>query len=225
MVDSATLAFLRDLGRHNSKDWFEKHRDRYDQANADLVSIASLLIEKADRYDDRVRATETDPAKCLTRIRRDPRFARGKPPYKTDVVIMLNSHPVRTETAGYFLHVEPGNCYAGASYFITQAKRLGRVRNRIVERFDEWTSIVEDRMFKAAFPQGLESPSTLKTAPRGFDPDDPAIEYLRMQGFGAHHRMTDRDLEGEGALKAVLQAMKAARPFVDFINAAVEDEE
>lgn len=134
---------------------------------------------------------------------------------------MLNPTGDRQGTAGYFLHVEPGNCYAGASYFVAQSERLGKIRDHLVGRFEEWRNIVEGTVIRRVFSQGVESPSTLVRAPRGYDDDHPAATYLRMKGFGMHHRIADNALETEGALDTVLGATRAARPSVDFINTAI----
>lgn len=221
MLSPDTLGFLRRLGRNNTKDWFDKHRDAYEAAYADLLAAAETLRDHADRYDPRVAKANPDLGKCLTRIRRDPRFAKGKPPFKTDFFLMLNPTGDRQGTAGYLLHVEPGNCYAGASYFVTQPEPLGRIRDRFVSRFEAWRDIVEGKEVRRVFPQGVESPSSLKRAPRGYDADHPAAEYLRMKGFGLHHRIADKALEDDGGLDIVLDAMKPARPFLDFINTAI----
>lgn len=223
MLDPRTLDFLRNLSRNNNKEWYKANRDAYNRAHDDVVRAAGVLIDRADEYDARVTKREKDPAKCLTRLRRDPRFAREKPPYKTELIIMINSNAVREETAGYFFHVEPGNCYAGASYYITQSERLSRVRDRIVERYDEWLEIMNHSTMRTVFPQGLESPSTLKTIPRGYDRDHPAADYLRMKGFRLHHALTDSQAVRSDAVDIVVNALRTARPFVDFINSAFKE--
>jgi len=223
MLTPETLGFLRTLDRNNTKDWFDGHRDAYEAAHADLLAAAETLRDHADHYDPRAAKANPDLGKCLTRIRRDPRFSKGKPPFKTDFFLMLNPTGDRQGTAGYFLHVEPGNCYAGASYFVTQPEPLGRIRDRLVARFEAWQAIVEGAEARKVFPDGVESPTSLKRAPRGYDPNHPAAEYLRMKGFGLHHRIADKTLVGDPGLDVVLGAMKAARPFVDFINTAIAD--
>jgi len=221
MLNPDTLGFLRKLDRNNTKDWFDRHRDPYEAAHNDLLAATETLRDCSDRYDPRVAKANPDIGKCLTRIRRDPRFSKGKPPFKTDFFLMLNPTGNRQGTAGYFLHVEPGNCYAGASYFVTQPEPLGRIRDQLVARFEAWQNIVEGREVRKVFPQGVECPSSLKRVPRGYDPEDPGADYLRMKGFGLHHRIADKALVSDGGLDLVIESMKAARPFVDFINTAI----
>ena len=80
MLSPDTLGFLRKLERNNAEDLFDSHRDAYEAAYADLLAAAETLRDHADRDDPRVVEANPDLGKCLTRIRRDPRFAKGKPP-------------------------------------------------------------------------------------------------------------------------------------------------
>ncbi|WP_331299253.1 DUF2461 family protein [Methylobacterium oryzae] len=56
---------------------------------------------------------------------------------------------------------------------------------------------------------------------KGYDGDHPAADFLRMRGFGAHHKTADCVLEGREGFDTVIHAMKVARPFGDFVNAAI----
>ena len=201
MLDPRTLGFLKDLGRHKAEGWFEANRERYDAAHGDLLAATSVLIEEVGKTDGRVPWANPDPRKCLTRIRRDPRFAKGRPPDKTDVFIMLNPIGDRRGSADYFLRVEPGNCHAGASYFVTQPEPLSKIHDRIVARCAEWEGILDAPKFRKSFPKGLASPSSLVRVPRGYDPYHPAANFLRMKGFGAHHSRRGPPAGGRGRVE------------------------
>ncbi|MBP33526.1 DUF2461 family protein [Methylobacterium sp.] len=51
MLAPETLGFLRQLDRNNTKEWFDKHRDAYEAAHADLLAAVGTLRDHADRYD------------------------------------------------------------------------------------------------------------------------------------------------------------------------------
>lgn len=222
MITRSTLDYLRDLENHNDKEWFEAHRDRYDAYRANLVDIADELIAAAGSFDVRVREANPDPSKCVSRTHRDMRFNKsGKPPYKTDAFISLNSVGGATSSAGYYFHVERGNIYAGGGVFTTDPPLLDAVRQRISRSYDQWLAVVESEDMKAVFPDGLTSPETLKVAPHGYDVDDPAIEYLRMKGFCANHPLTAARAQQDGVLTEIVDTFRAVRPLVDFINTAV----
>ena len=71
------------------------------------------------------------------------------------------------------------------------------------------------------FPDGLIAPNILKNGPKNFQKDDPAIEYLKLEGFSLNHRMTDEAMVGQGAMAEWISALQTGRPLVEFINQAV----
>jgi len=219
MIDRSTYDYLAQLEKNNSKDWFEAHRDAYDAMRENLVDVAQELIAAASDFDPRVRDANPDPTRCVSRTHRDMRFTKGnKPPYKTDAFISLNSVGGATSSAGYYFHVERGNTYAGGGVFTTDPPLLDDVRRRISDRYDRWLSIVESDEMKAAFPDGLTAPETLKVAPHGYDAENPAIEYLRMKGFCANHPLPMSRAQSENARDEVVDVFRTVRPLVDFIN-------
>ena len=220
MIDNSTFTFLKGIAAHTEKAWLEDHRDDYQTAKDNIVEAAGILIGRCDEFDGAVGRANVDPARCVSRLNRDMRFAKGKPPYKTDFFISLALGELQA-TASYFVHIEPGHCYAGGGVFTTQPEALGRIRDRIVAQTGKWNGIVHTPTFQQVFPNGLTSPETLKTAPHGYDPDHPAIEDLRRKGFCANHPLTDKTMRADEAFDQIIHAFKAARPLVDFINTAV----
>lgn len=220
MIATSTFDFLKGIASHNEKEWLDQHRDAYEAAKADLADLAGALIDRSGEFDDKVGKANGDPVRCVSRLNRDMRFTKGKPPYKTDFFISLGVGELQS-TASYYVHVEPGACYAGGGVFTTAPEALGKIRDRIVAATDKWNSIVEAPELRRAFPKGLTSPGTLKTAPRGYDADHPAIEYLRMKGFCANHPLTNKAMQDKDAVDEIVRTFKAVRPLVDFINDAV----
>lgn len=219
MIAAATFKFLRDLDKNNEKAWFEAHRDRYDSALENLTDVAARLIDDAAGYDPAVAKLDLDPRKCISRIHRDMRFQKGKPPYKTDWFIMLGGDPQAGKGAGYFLHVQSGGSFAGGGLYTPDAQTLHRIRERISTRFSDWKKVAEGKKLTSIVPDGVTPSDELKTMPHGFDKDDPAAEYLRMKGYVANRQLTNAELEGDEAHRLVIQAFKAAAPLVAFLNA------
>ena len=71
----------------------------------------------------------------LFRIYRDTRFSKDKSPYKTHAGMYF---PVRggkdVHTPGFYLHLEPGACFAAAGLWHPDAAALAKVREAIVAR-------------------------------------------------------------------------------------------
>ena len=217
MVQGETLQFLRDLGDNNSKGWVDANRDRWNATRENFIAIVNQFIDHAERYDARVELAGIVPGRSFTRLNRDPRTRHGKPPYKTFSAVFANPGNI-IETFGYYLHVEPGQCYGGASLFIPSEAALIRMRTKIANEPDEWFRLVSDDGFRRAFPNGVEALDSLKSVPRGFDPGHPAAPYLKMKGYGMKAPVTDQQVQKANAIDHFIDLFKAARPVADFLN-------
>ncbi len=126
MLSTHSFAFRRNLAANNTKAWFEEHRANYDELHAELTEAAGELLGRSASFDKDLPADALDPAGCVSRIHRDMRFAQGKPLFKTDQFIMLNAAGTGDQnTSSYYVHVEPGRCYAGGGMFTPSPLRAG----------------------------------------------------------------------------------------------------
>lgn len=217
MVRAETLRFLRDLGENNSKAWVDANRDRWDATRENFIAIVNQFIDNAGRYDARIKLAGIDPRRSFTRLNRDPRTRHGRPPYKTFSAVFAN--PGNTvETFGYYIHIEPGHCYAGASLFIPSEAALLRMRTKIADHPEEWAHHVEDDGFRKAYPNGVEALDSLKSVPRGFDPGHPAAHYLKMKGYGMATPLSDLQVQQADVMDHLVALFSAARPVADFLN-------
>ncbi len=223
MIDPRTFTFLSGLKANNTKEWFKDHRAAYEDAKANLMEVAAKLTAEVARFDDAIRQSGFDPTTAVTRMNRDMRFSKDKTPYKTEFFVMVRSSPHFQRVAGYSLHIEPGGSYASAGIFRTERGPLTKIRDRISGRFADWKSIVENPEVQRVFPDGFIAPSVLTNGPKGFDKDDPAIEYLKLEGFSLNHRMSDAAMSGDGAPAEWITAHRTASPLVEFINSAVAE--
>jgi uncharacterized protein (TIGR02453 family) len=217
MIRAETLSFLRDLGENNSKAWVDANRGRWDATRENFIAIVNQFIESADRYDTRIKLAGIDPKRSFTRLNRDPRLRHGRPPYKTFSAVFANPGDT-LEAFGYYIHIEPGACYAGASLFIPTEASLIRMRTKIAKHPDEWAALIADNAFRKAYPNGVEALYSLKSVPRGFDPSHPAAHYLKMKGYGMKAPLSDLEVQKTDALDHLVNLFKAARPVADFLN-------
>lgn len=216
MVQKSTIDFAKELAENNNKEWVAAHRDAKDAACGDLMALGEDLVDRAPDYDPEI-AEAGIKARHLTRYNRDPRFLHGKPPFRTDLDLFFNAGS-GAERVGYYLHVEPGQFYAGASLFIPSSKALARMRDLIATHTDEWNDIISAKAFRQAFPDGVEPYDELKTAPRGYGPDHPAIAYLRMKGLGTRAKLTERQVLADDLVDRLLPIFRAVKPMVTFLN-------
>ena len=217
MVRGDTLQFLRDLQENNSKDWVDANRARWDATRENFIAIVNQFIDHAERYDARIKMAGIDPKRSFTRLNRDPRTRNGRPPYKTGSTVFANPGST-VEAFGYYLHVEPGQCDAGASLFIPSEAALIRMRSKIANHPEEWARLVSDDGFGKAFPNGVEALDSLKSVPRIFDPAHAAGHYLKMKGYGMAAPVSDIEVQKADAIDHLVDLFKAARPIADFLN-------
>ena len=76
-----------------------------------------------------------------------------------------------------------------------------------------------DRIIKGLHPSlSLDDDQKLKRAPKGFDPDDPYIEYIKLKNFCLSSRFDDSALD----ISQIAEIFKTAKPFLDYINRAID---
>ena len=75
--------FLCRLKENNNREWFERHKSEYKDAQAEFNSFIEKLIVEIARFDSDIRPDLLDVKDCIFRIYRDIRFSKNKAPYKT----------------------------------------------------------------------------------------------------------------------------------------------
>lgn len=217
MVEPETFAFLTGLAANNRKVWVDAHRAEFDDARRNFTGIAMTLHDYAHRFDPQVAETKSKPKQSYTKLYLDPRQRTGRALYRADVNVFANAgHP--EEDFGYLLHIEPGNCYAGAGLLQPTKQALARTRARLTEDPEGWAEVLADPAFTDAFPEGLFSPKTLSVVPEGFSNDDPAAPWLKMTGIGCGQAIPDEDMLDDEVIDTVIEAFRAASGIVRFFD-------
>ena len=67
--------------------------------------------------------------------------------------------------------------------------------------------------------------SQVKTAPRGFSKDDPAIDLLRYKQFWFEHSFTDKEVLSKDFVKAMDKTFQVIRPAFDYFTAVLTTDE
>ncbi len=222
MLQASTIKFLKDLKKNNNKAWFDKNRSRYEDAKQDYSSFIQVLIEKQGVKDPGI--AHLAPKDCLFRINRDIRFSKDKSPYKTNFGAYINKGGKKSNLGGYYFHLEPGRSFAGGGLYIPQPEDLRKVRQEIDYNFDAFRKIVESKKFKSVFKTlDFSDEYTLSRLPKGYEPENPAAEYLKLKSFIAFVELKDEDLTSKTLVKKTLEAFETLQPLLMFVNTAVEN--
>lgn len=194
-----TLTFLRDLETHNDRAWFAKNKPRYEEhVKAPSEAFAGLVAPKLG-LDAHVM-----------RIYRDTRFSKDKSPYKTNIGVGFSPRGKVTEGApGYYLHVQPGESFAGVGSWQPDAPALAKIRDAIVAKPAAWAK---------ARAVGLDDDEgALKKAPRGYDPEHEFVDDLRKKSFTASVKFTDAQVVAKDFPAKYVAAAKKLAPLGKFL--------
>ncbi|SEA20391.1 DUF2461 domain-containing protein [Pedobacter hartonius] len=216
MIKRETLAFLTEIVENNNREWFAQNKDRYEIAKADVLSFVEELIPVLYAVDSEF-PIETQAKKCLMRIYRDIRFSKNKNPYKNNYGISFsvkNSHGPE-----YYLHLQPGKSYFAAGYWMPEAPDLKNIREEIDYNTSEFLEIIKAENFVSLFT--LSKEDTLKKAPKGYDPQHPQIDLLKLKSFIATFPISDEELFTPSIVNHLKKAFEGIYPFVQFLKRAV----
>lgn len=200
--------FLKQLEKNNNRDWFAQHKSEYDSVVKENKVFFNQIYTELQEYD-KLKGIH------IFRIYRDVRFSKDKTPYKTDFGVGYSrSKPMLR--GGYYIQLEPGNSFVGGGFWGPDAKDLLRIRKEFEISTKEIEKITTDETFVKYF--GELKGDAVKTAPRGFDKNHPAIDLIRKKQFVVMRKFTDKEVLSDHFQKEVLQTLLAMRPFFDYMS-------
>lgn len=221
MIQKSTIQFLQDLKLNNHKDWFDANRKVYEAAKADYLQLVSHVLHGLTINDESLALLQ--PKDCTFRINRDVRFSKNKAPYKTNMGAGFSKGGKKMMLGGYYLHCEPGASFIAGGVWMPMAQELKKIRQEIDYCLDEFKDIVTSKPFTKTFGTLERSDDVvLKRAPKGYEEDNPAIEYLKLKSFIATAPLSDADLTSPKLVQKIVDACSTIQPLVYFINRGIE---
>jgi uncharacterized protein (TIGR02453 family) len=220
MLQPSTLKFLKSLKKNNNKPWFDAHRKDYESAKEDFSAFVQAVIDKHGKKDKTINQLKAKD--CMFRINRDVRFSKDKSPYKTNMGAYINRGGKKSVFGGYYFHCEPGESFMGGGLWMPMPPELNKVRQEIDYNFNEFKKIVQSKKFKSIYKDLSRSVEYVLTrVPKGYEPTNPAAEYLKMKSFVALASLKDSDITSKNLISKTVEAFEALQPLVEFINEAV----
>lgn len=179
----------------NSKAYWSDHRALYE---SDIRAPMLALLADLE--------PEFGPGKIF-RPYRDVRFSNDKTPYKT--------HCGATAGPFYVQLGADGLTVAGGQYRMA-SDQVGRLRTAVD---DERRGTDLEKRLAVLRADGITiAGETLKTRPRGFDPEHPRIELLRHKSlYGWRSWPPDDVLHEPGTLDRVTAAWRALMPLSEWL--------
>jgi uncharacterized protein (TIGR02453 family) len=206
------VRFLSKLKRNNNREWFESHREEFNNSLFEPAQEFVIVLGELLRtiVPDIIAIPKTD--KSIFRLHRDVRFSKNKLPYKTNLGLYFwEGERKKMECSGFYFHVEPEYFFLGAGQYMFTDEQLKKYRGVVYDpdKAKELDSIVR-KLKKKGFGIGGK---TYKKVPRGFDPEYPHAEYLLYFGIYAFQEKKDlKILTKENPAKFAFQKFKAMLP-------------
>jgi uncharacterized protein (TIGR02453 family) len=198
MWPAAALDFLRELEDNNDRDWFKANRARYDE----------LLLAPTRELTGKLQSLGPPH---FFRPYNNTRFRPG-PPLKEHIAATVGAGP-----AVYYFQLSLDGLVLGAGMWHPEPDQLERFR-----------AAIDDRRRGAAFERAVAKAQSgglslvdpdLKRAPKGYSPDHPRIERLRLKRLAAsHHHPLRRWLHTRECDQRIRAELESARPFVTWLN-------
>ena len=216
-----TFRFLDDLAANNNREWFGPHKEDYETTvRTPALNFITDMADELALISPHFLAAPKKVGGSLMRVYRDTRFGKDKRPFKTNIGIQFRHEMGKDVHApGYYLHVEPGECFVGVGIWRPDAKALGKIRDAIVEKGDSWLAASGDKAFKKTFTLSGES---LINAPRGYAKDHPLLDDLKRKDFIALSEISKKNVTSSNLRSLVIDKFNAATPYMQFLCKALE---
>lgn len=213
------LDYLKELEKHNDREWYHAHKEEYKEANARFETLVQELILQIRKFDDSIQFRE---AKELTfKLMRDTRFSHDKSPYNPAFRAHIGPEGKLPVPVGYYLMIKPGGqSFLGGGLFADMFKdATSMIRNYISVNGKEWEEIVHDPEFQKEFTvQG----TVLKNVPAGYDKEHPQAEFLKFKSWYLEYPVKDDIIvNSEAFLDEAVKMFRIMKPFNDYLNCAL----
>lgn len=217
----STYAFLRQLAINNDREWFQEHRDQYEDAWQNMKDFVQGLIHGLSAID-RYIPDDIPVSKCLFRIYRDTRFSKDKTPYKNWLGAGISTAGRNINGPEYYLHIQPGNSFFASGYWRPEKEHLAAIRQEIDYNGEDLVGILGHSDFKAF--SVLDKTDTLKRSPMGYDESNPHIDLLKLKSFTALTELAEADLTAPTAIPTLVERAETMYPFKLFLHHALGEE-
>jgi len=212
------FGFLQELGLEMNREWFEANKDRY--RTEWVEPLGALLGDVAARLAKPFAKVKLGEPKVF-RIHRDTRFSKDKSPYKTHVAGMIpvgKRKPGEGGCAALYLHLGLDEEFVGVGTYFFEPGQLARWR-RLVAADKSGKPLVATiaKLRKAGYEVG--GYDDYKKVPKGFAPDHPRADLLKMKGLTAGFPSIPRGLVHErGLVDWLVEHGTATAPLVLWLH-------
>ena len=206
------LPFLKALGFHQSREWFNENRDLYEsevnEPRYRLVDDFAVRLKEANLPLTCSRKTST------FRINRDVRFAKDKSPFNTHVSAVITRTGNKHDNGMLYIHIKPDNCFIGVGFYQLDGTEMRAFREAMISRSEAFFGALKPL---ETIGYGWMEQDLLKRLPRGFETEDPKLAHaLRVRSVAFQRSFGEERLKGTLLLDDLMELAQAAQPLLDF---------
>lgn len=212
--------FLRQLKRHNNREWFQTNKKRYQAQVCDpFLRFIEDFRPRLHRISPHFISDPRRSGGSLLRIHRDLRFRPSADPYQTMAAARFpHVSWKQTPAPGFYLHLEPGSSFLGSGLWHPDPETRARIREAIVSDSAAWKKAITGKQFNATCEL---AGAFVKRMPPGYDPSHPFAEDLKRKDFITISYFTENQICAPDFLDQVTRASSATGPFMMFLTRAL----
>jgi len=211
-----TFDFLSALAANNRREWFDEQKANYEAlVRTPALNFISAIATDLALISPHFLALPRKAGGALMRVNRDIRFGHDKRPYKTNIGIQFR-HEVGKDVhaPGFYLHIEPNDCFVGVGLWRPEANALSKIRDAIVDKGDAWVAARDNKLFSQKFSLAGNS---LINAPRGYAKDHPLLPDLKRKDFIAIAPLPDAHIRSKNFYQNIVEHYAQAAPFMRYL--------
>ena len=216
------MPFLKQLQANNNRDLFNENKQRYE----DNVRMPALALIEAigphitEKLSPHFVAIPKKVGGSLMRVYRDIRFSKNKTPYKTNIGVQFRHELGKDVHApGFYLHIEPDNCFLGSGIWRPESLFLNKIREFIVDNPRSWTKLMSDQTFSS---QWTLIGGTLIRPPKGFGKEHPLMTDLKRKDFIAHKSFSNQLINSESFVDFMIASYQECDAYMAYLCMALE---
>jgi uncharacterized protein (TIGR02453 family) len=218
--DPSLMQFLRDLAANNNRDWFNAHKQDYeDKVRTPALAFIDAMEPWIRMVSPHYEASAKKVGGSLMRVYKDVRFSKNKLPFKTNVGIQFRHEVGKNVNApGFYLHIEPQDIFLGVGTWHPDPLALKAIREHIVAKPGPYQDAIEHQPFSQIYELAGDS---LIRPPKGYEANHILINEIKRKDFIALCKLSEAELYEGDFCKLVASRFGRAQPFQKFICEAL----
>ncbi len=208
VISKEVIQFLEQLKKNNNREWFTANKKTFKAREAEAKEFYNALMNELNTHDDIEKLK-------MFRIYRDVRFSHDKTPYQPHFAGSFSRAGAHLR-GGYYLRIRPGESFIATGFWGPEKNDLLRIRKEFETDASEFRKVINAKSLKSVWGdlQGEE----VKTAPKGFNKEDPNIDLIKKKQFIFVRNFTDDEVTDPKFLDELNRSFKAIRPYFDLMS-------